>query len=223
MRAKIWRYGLFTSLSAVALLFIAAFIPRKWNNHPQAGCKFEICVHNTGIHTNIIVPVENQVFNWRDYLALEKIGIDSNEAYQYLSFGWGDRDFMIQTPRLKDMQFSPTFNALFLPTPSVVYIQGYPSFPNYLNLECVRVNKNNYLNLMKFIQAAFQVDAVGKQIRIANGHSVNAGFYKANGNYSILRNCNTWTAEGLRSADINTPVWDGLSTAIMWHLRSGCE
>ncbi|MEB3180218.1 MAG: DUF2459 domain-containing protein [Nostocaceae cyanobacterium] len=223
MRPKICRYSLLTTVSAIALLFLTTLIPRKWNNYPQVGCNFQICVHDTGIHTNIIVPLANQVFNWGDYLSLEKIGIDSNEYYEYLSFGWGDRDFMIQTPRLEDIRFSTTFNALFLPTPSVVYIQAYPSLPNYLNLKCVRVNKDNYLQLIKFIQAAFQVDDQDKQIRIANGHSPNAGFYKANGSYSILRNCNSWTAEGLRSADINTPVGDGLSTAIMWHLRSGCE
>jgi hypothetical protein len=84
------------------------------------------------------------------------------------------------------------------------------------------VNKNDYLQLMEFIQDSFQIDANGKEIRIGNGHNPHAGFYAAKGSYSLLRNCNSWTAEGLRKADVNTPFWDGLSSGIMLHLRSGC-
>ncbi|MEO1558483.1 MAG: DUF2459 domain-containing protein [Cyanobacteria bacterium J06632_19] len=29
----------------------------------------------------------------------------------------------------------------------------------------------------------------------------------------MLRTCNTWTADALRKANINTPLWDSLSFA----------
>ncbi|OUL28454.1 DUF2459 domain-containing protein [Nostoc sp. 106C] len=103
------------------------------------------------------------------------------------------------------------------------YVQGYQLIPDYLEVKCIKVNKNNYLELIKFIQATFKIDTKGRVIRIGNGHTANASFYDALGSYSILRNCNTWTAEALRKADVNTPLWDGLSAAIMLHLRSGCD
>ncbi|OUL32703.1 hypothetical protein BV372_18595 [Nostoc sp. T09] len=202
---------------------MGVFIPRKWGYQPKENCNLVICISNTGIHSNIIVPTKNYVFDWHKYISVERIGIENFNDYNYLSFGWGDRDFYMSTPSVADLRLSTTFRALFLPTPSVIYVQGYQLIPDYLEVKCIKVNKNHYLELIKFIQATFKVNNQGRVIRIGNGHTANAGFYDALGSYSILRNCNTWAAEALRKADVNTPLWDGLSTAIMLHLRSDCD
>ncbi|MBD2776013.1 TIGR02117 family protein [Iningainema tapete] len=218
-----YRYFFAAILACLVLAAIGALLPRKWSQESKRDCNLKICVANTGIHTNIIVPTKNQVFDWHGYLTIKKIGVDNVKDYNYLSFGWGDRDFYLSTPTLADLQLSTTLKALFLPTPSVIYIKGYQLIPDDLEVKCVNISNKNYLKLINYIQTSFQVDAKGRQIRIANGHTENAGFYTAIGSYSILRNCNSWTAEGLREADINTPVWDGFSYPIMWQLRSGCE
>ncbi len=218
-----FRYFLGFFLFTLTLLIFGALIPRKWDYDSKDSCNLKICVHNTGIHSNIIVPTKNNVFDWHKYLSIDEVGIDVAKDYKYLSFGWGDRDFYMSTPTLKDLNFPITFKALFLPTPSVMYVKGYELIPDYLEVKCIRVSKNDYLRLMQYIQTSFQVDAKGRKMRIGDGHTPNAGFYTAVGNYSILKNCNSWTAAGLRKADINTPVWDGLSSAIMFHLKNSCD
>jgi uncharacterized protein (TIGR02117 family) len=210
-------------LSSLALLAIGVFIPRNWSYQPKDNCNLEVCISNTGIHSNIILPTKNYVFDWHNHIFVKGIGIDNLNDYNYLSFGWGDRDFYMSTPAVANLRLSTTFRALFLPTPAVMYVKGYQSIPDSLEVKCIKVNKNNYLELSKFIQATFKVDNQVRVIRIGNGHTTNAGFYDALGSYSILRNCNSWTAEALRKADVNTPLWDGLSAAIMLHLRSGCH
>lgn len=217
------RCSLGVVLSSLTLLVIGALTPIKWSNSDKHSCNLEICISNTGIHTNIIVPTKNDVFDWHNNLSLDKLGTDSANDYKYLSFGWGERDFYLSTPSLADLKFSTTFKALFLTNSSVIYVKGYQFIPSNLEVKCIKVNKTDYLQLMQFIQATFQVDAKGRKIRIRHGHTNNASFYEAVGSYSILKNCNSWTGEGLRKADINTPVWDGLSSAIMWHLRSSCD
>jgi len=217
------RYFLYTVLSGLSLLVICALIPRKWNYYPQPNCDEKICISNTGIHSNIIIPIKNDVFDWHKYLSVDAIGIGIAKDYNYLSFGWGERDFYMSTPSLTDLKLSTTLKAIFLTNPSVLYVQGYKLIPKYLEVKCIKVTKNDYLQLMTFIQNTFQFDTKGRIIRIGNGHTTNAGFYAAVGSYSILKNCNSWTAEGLKKADVNTPLWDGLSSTIMWHLRSGCE
>ncbi len=209
-------------LFCLALLCLSVLIPTKWGNYSKFNCDFQICVSNTGIHSNIILPTKNRVFDWHKYLSIDKLGIDPAQDYNYLSFGWGDRDFYMSTPSLADLKLSTTFKALFLPTPSVMYVKGYQLIPD-MEVKCIQVNQTDYLHLTNFIESSFQVDAQGRKIRLGNGHTNNAGFYAAKGSYSILRNCNSWTAEGLRKADVNTPLWDGLSSAIMWHLRSNCK
>lgn len=134
----------------------------------------------------------------------------------------GDRDFYLSTPTLADIKLSTTFKALFLPTPSVLDVKGYQTLPNNLEVKCVKVTEFEYLQLINYIQATFKIDTKGKINRIANGHTDNAGFYTAVGDYSILRSCNSWTEEALRTANVNTPLWDGLSFAIMLHLRNNC-
>ncbi len=208
---------------SLALLSCVVLIPAKWGNHSKHHCEIKVCVSNTGIHSNIIVPTENPVFDWHQYLSIDDIGIDSLPNYNYLSFGWGDRDFYMSTPSLANLKLSTTFKALFLRNPSVLYVQGYQIIPNYFEVKCIKINQNDYLQLINFIKSSFQLDANGKQIRLGNGHTDNAGFYASKGSYSILRNCNSWTAEGLRKADINTPLWSGLSSAIMLHLKSNCK
>ncbi|BAU07039.1 TIGR02117 family protein [Fischerella thermalis CCMEE 5330] len=210
-------------LFSLMLLIISAFVPRKWGNYSQDNCEMQICVSNTGIHTNIILPTKNNIFDWHKFISIGQVGIDTAQDYNYISFGWGDRDFYMLTPALSDLKFSTTFKALFLPTPSVMYVKGYLSIPNYLDVKCIQISRNDYLQLVEYIQASFQLDAKGEKVRLGNGHTINAGFYAAVDSYSILQNCNSWTAAALRKADINTPLWDAFSSAIMLHLRDSCN
>ena len=220
---KCKNYLFMTFFAILSLLLISALIPRKWVNYSKEACNYQICISTTGIHSNILVPTENNAYNWRNNLSVNKIGVDAANDYKYLSFGWGDKNFYMSVVSLSDLNFSTTFKAVFLPTPSVMYVKGYQALPKNLEVKCIQLDKANYLRLIKFIEASFQVNANGRKIRIGNGHTSNAGFYAAKGNYSLLRNCNSWTGEALRKADINTPVWDGLSSAILFHLKSGCE
>jgi uncharacterized protein (TIGR02117 family) len=217
------RYLAIMAVSALAFLTIGILTPRQIGNYPKKSCNIQICVSNTGIHSNIILPLKNNIFDWQNYLSIDEIGTDTIHNYNYLSFGWGDRDFYLSTPTLADFKLSTTFRALFLPTPSVLYLKGYEALPNYVEVKCVKVTEFEYLQLINYIQATFQIDTKAKIIRIANGHTDNAGFYAAVGDYSILRNCNSWTGEALRTANVNTPLWDGLSSAIMLHLRNSCD
>ena len=217
------RYLAIMAVSALTFLTIGILTPRQLGNYPKKTCNIQICVSNTGIHSNIILPLKNNIFDWQNYLSIDEIGTDTIHNYNYLSFGWGDRDFYLSTPTLADFKLSTTFRALFLPTPSVLYIKGYQALPTDLEVKCVRVTEFEYLQLINYIQATFQTDRKGNINRRANGHTDNAGFYSAIGDYSILRNCNSWTGEALRTANVNTPLWDGLSSAIMFHLRNNCD
>jgi uncharacterized protein (TIGR02117 family) len=215
-------------LKIVALLLgtfftIGYLTPRKWGNFAPADCTISIYVHNQGIHTEIIVPVKNEYFNWNQFLPLTEIGRDANSDYKYLGFGWGDRAFMLATPTSATIDPIITFKALFLPTPSTMQVQGYEVFPRDRTTKCVKISGANYLNMAKFIKNSFQLDAAGNKIKISYGYHNHDSFYEAKGSYSILRSCNDWTAEALREADVNTPVWSTLSSAIMLHLNSGCQ
>ncbi|MCC3528505.1 MAG: TIGR02117 family protein [Microcoleus sp. PH2017_22_RUC_O_B] len=212
------------NLCLIAVLAAIGYLtPRKWEQSSQKTCTVSVQVSNQGIHTEIIVPVKNQYFNWNQYLPLTQIGRDANYDYKYLSFGWGDRAFMLESPTSATINPVIAFNALFLPTPSTLHVQGYRLVPQNKETKCVKISGENYLRLVNFIKNTFQLDAGGNKMKISYGYHNNDSFYEAKGSYSILRNCNDWTAEALREAEINTPLWSTLSSSIMFHLNSGCQ
>ncbi|KAB8333113.1 DUF2459 domain-containing protein [Scytonema tolypothrichoides VB-61278] len=201
------------------MLFFSLLIPHKWGNDVRASCCFQVCVAQFGFHTNIIVPVKNEIFDWRKYLTLNNDFQLKNSDNRYLGFGWGERNWYMNPPTELPLMLRKGFRALFFPNPSVLRVQKHDNFPQNYDIECIKVKQTDYLELMEFINNSFQLSQGGEKIRLINNPYTNISFYEAKGTYSILRNSNNWTAEGLKIANINTPLWAGLSGAIMHHLR----
>ncbi|EGK88838.1 TIGR02117 family protein [Microcoleus vaginatus PCC 9802] len=222
MRKTIQRLGI-VILFLTAFLTIGYLTPRKWGNYSQADCIISLYISNQGIHTEIIVPVKNEYFDGNQFLPLTEIGRDATSDYKYLSFGWGDRAFMLETSTSAIINPVTAFKALFLPTPSTLHVQGYRLPPENIETKCVKISGAKYLKMVNFIKTSFLLDAPGKKIKISYGYDNSDSFYEAKGSYSILRTCNDWTAEALQKAAVNTPLWSTLSSAIMFHLNSGCE
>jgi uncharacterized protein (TIGR02117 family) len=220
---KLCRAGATGIVAIVILLVIGYFTPRKWAYTPKTGCDYRVCVANVGIHTNIVVPVRNAIFDWRPLLELRELKGKRAKSFQYLSFGWGDRLFYMQTPTPADLKLTNALDALFTPGPSVMYVEGYAQRPRGVELKCVPVTRQDYLQLMTFIQTSFQTNSQHQATLAGAGYNANASFYEAYGTYSIFRTCNAWTAEALRAADLNTPLWDASSSAVMYHLKNGCN
>ena len=109
------RYVFAGILAIIGLFLISAFIPRKWGNYSKENCNYRVCVSNTGIHSNILVSTENTAHNCHPYISVDQIGIDAAKNYEYLSFGWGDKDFYMSVSDFSDLNFSTTFklNLLF--------------------------------------------------------------------------------------------------------------
>jgi uncharacterized protein (TIGR02117 family) len=220
---KIGRWTAIALFSALLLLAIGYVTPRKWVYVPKTGCNFQVCVSNVGIHTNIIVPIREEIFDWNQHLGLRELTSSGAEGYKYLSFGWGDRLFYMATPTPEDFKLSNALDALTTPGPSVMYVEKLIDIPQNFEVKCVKVDRGDYLNLMAYIKSAFQMDKQQRAIIAGDGYNLDANFYEAIGSYSVLKSCNAWTAAALRTADLNTPLWDGLSSAILLHLKGSCN
>ncbi len=208
------------------LLAIAAITPRKWFFAQTEPCEFTIYLTSDGFHTNLFVPVETTVYRWQDHLNLEAIGGTPAEPYRYLQFGWGDRHFYMETPSWNQVKPSEALRALFYwRNDTAIFVKGHSQVPQYPNeqLQCLRLGKTDFLALMNFIDGTFQRSADGQKQRLGSGQDRESSFYAAIGSYSILKTCNSWTADGLRVANVNTPLWAGLAPPIMQQLRNGCD
>jgi uncharacterized protein (TIGR02117 family) len=220
---KIGKFLLLALLGLCTVALIGAFTPTKWFYGKQVDCTVPIYISNVNnFHAEIILPVSNEAFDWRQQLDLQQLGQDADK-YKYLSFGWGDRNFFMNS------SFDPItiFDVLFLPGPSVMHIWGHTEPTLQLGkgfeLKQINLSKAEYLRLIQFINDSFQRSAKNQVTYIKQGLYTNSGFYEAKGSYSILRTCNAWTAEALRVADVNTPVWPALASAVMTQIDCDCD
>jgi hypothetical protein len=69
-----------------------------------------------------------------------------------LSFGWGDRAFILETSTSAIINPVTAFKALFIATPSTVQVQNYLVFPQSIETKCVKISGANYLRLVNFIK-----------------------------------------------------------------------
>jgi uncharacterized protein (TIGR02117 family) len=216
-------YGALGLGIGAAGLAIAAVTPRKWTFSQTEPCEFTVYVSSDGFHTNFFVPVETTAYRWQEQLNLNQVGGDA-QTFRYLQFGWGDRGFFVETPTWEQVSATNALRALFAPNnASAMFVKGHskPPDPAYGTVKCLRLGKTDYLALMIFINNSFQRNGQAEQ-RLASGQDQQSSFYAAYGSYSILNTCNTWTADGLRVANVNTPLWDGLAQPIMNQIRNGC-
>jgi uncharacterized protein (TIGR02117 family) len=221
-RVKALRYSLLGILTVAIVCLIGYITPTKWHYPSQSDCTYPIYVSSVNhFHAELIVPVTTAVYDWRSHLTLTQLGSHA-DAYRYLSFGWGDRKFFMNS----SLDPITIFDALFLPSPTAMHVWGHteePSqWPKDFEIKQVQLNRAQYLKLVQFINTSFQHTAQGSAQYIRQGLYLDSGFYEAVGSYSILRTCNTWTADALKQADVNTPVWSATAPAIMQHLHSNC-
>jgi uncharacterized protein (TIGR02117 family) len=210
------------SLTTALVLTIAAQLPRRGGTQVSS-CKnspYSVYLVADSMHVDLMVPVENSAFNWRSMVKLETIGKEKRNDYQYLKFGWGDRDFYMNTPSLDQVQYPRLIRTLFAPgNPTAIHINGYQEIPidDTHVTKCVGLTQTQYLNLVAYLRRSFRN---GKPDRIQDGFVAAAGFYEATGFYSVANTCNNWVAGALDSADVTTPLWSGLSGPIMDKLGS---
>ncbi|GGA35095.1 hypothetical protein CYANOKiyG1_52640 [Okeania sp. KiyG1] len=181
-----------------------------------------IYIYNTGIHTDILVPVRTKIWNWQQYLDLKLIA-NQSASIKYLAFGLGDRAYFLETYNGTSLPIVTIFKAMFLQTPSAMRVLAYRNIPQQYEIKCAIITQTNYRRLMEFINNSFQLDTQGNKINLLVDSNYGGGFYAAKSNYSILRACNDWTAEGMKLAGVKTPVWSGLSSSIMYHINSRCN
>lgn len=220
---KVGRYSGLALLSLLIMLALGYVIPRPWSAPSSQPCERMIYVSSDNFHTNLILPMTDLVTGWQQRVGLS---LPTTDPIQYLVFGWGERTFYVETPSWEEMKISNALKALFWSNAAAMNVYSLPEAPQSQGNTIVKpvwMTEQNYRQLLQFIQNSFQLDRQGQVMRIRRRNGDLTNFFEAHGRYSILTTCNSWTAEGLRAAQIKTPLWGGLASAVMWHLADNCQ
>jgi uncharacterized protein (TIGR02117 family) len=175
-----------------------------------------VYINSNGVHTDIIVPVKNELRNWNDKIPFSDF--QKNNGFTHIGFGWGDKGFYLNTPTWADLKFSTAFKAMFWLGSSAMHVSYYEHEPG-INEKTKKfiISEEKYKDLISFIDESFDKDASSKYQLIGGHHysGMNDNFYEAKGKYNLFRTCNCWTNKGLKRAGIRTPVWAPFEWGIM--------
>ena len=120
---------------------------------------------------------------------------------RYVEIGWGDVDYY----PLEETSVLDAFRAAFFSKGSVMHIVWFASqpseyFPNSKVYE-IRLTKQEMNRLIGFILNSFSRDERGRPVLVGKGLYGQSRFYKAQGDFHLFHNCNSWVAEAFKSSE----------------------
>ncbi len=204
-----WRIGKYSLLVVFCYLVCAlvGLLPANRDFRETSG-GVPLTVFAGPVHCDLIMPVENQVVNWRDHFPPGDF-VGSVGDYSHIAIGWGDWGFYLDTPRWKDLKVSTLAKAVFVPSPTVLHVQ-YQDEPMVLdNQRRVRISEEQYAKLVEFVLTSLKTRSSGSQnpgrLKIDFSYLATDAFYEANGSYHAFNTCNCWVADAIQSAGICAP------------------
>ena len=170
------------------------------NKHPVTSSQNQtIFLSSNGIHLDIILPVDKLS------PALKK-GLTLSKESKYTAFGWGDKDFYLNTPNWSDLSLKTAFKAMFLPSETLMHVSQYKHVSE--NWTTVHLTTEELKKINQLINQSFGQH----KIKIPNsGYGKNDTFYKATGSYSILKTCNTWVNNIFKNSGLKACLWTPFS------------
>ena len=220
------------AVAVLLLLFAAAAIftarpsdPALWP--PRAGDPtINIFVVSNGYHTGVALPraALAELAGNRGHAALIAV-TQRFGAFEWIEFGWGDREFYRSVPTAADVQVPMALRALFHPgNPSVVHVVGLNAEPArvFASAEIVSIplSTAGLVRMVARLEGSFAPPQNGTLADVGRGLYGPSLFYPANGTFSILRLCNHWVDDLLAAAGLPaTPVLATVPTGLMLALR----
>jgi len=158
-----------------------------------------IYISTNGVHLNIIL-------NKKDTDGFLLKDLVHNPSEQFLSFGWGDEMFYLNTPTWSDLTLKTTFSALFLKGPALIHVSRYQhEQPNWI---AIKVSQSELRKVNALILQSFIKDENGsKTLLKGKGYSRYDNFYKAHGHYSAFKTCNTWVNTIFKQSGLKCCLW----------------
>lgn len=204
-----WLGGLLAAL--LVSLALGALVPRPRTSPAaaSAGAGSQILLLANPIHTDIALPLDDEVRAAFADLIPAGLPIDM-PGVEYLIIGWGGRSFYIETPTWGDIRPLPVLKALTVDQ-SVLHasVAGHID-ENHPSVRALDITADGRSRMIAAIHASF-VRENGEPVPIPGAaYGLNDAFFEAEGSFNAFVGCNTWTASMLRSAGVRTGWWTPL-------------
>jgi len=215
------RNAIFTFLGLILLyIFIALqltiFPANEDYEPPTSGIAIYIVSNN--VHTDFVLPVYTPQKDWeKDFPFTDFSYVDS--ACKYISFGWGDKEFYLNTPTWSDFKLDIAIKALFFSSASLMHITYLKNNPIESDLsKKILITKEQYRILINYLDHSFIKDKNGEYVLIkVPFRGSNENYYESGENYNFINTCNNWTNQGIKLMGIKTATWAPFDRSILYH------
>lgn len=220
---RVLKYILILILGPVVLYFIAVIIGMliqiKPESVPEDEKIIEIFLQASDIHTDIVLPYENELINWEEFVS-SKHSLSTSQNTNYISFGWGDLEFYKNTPQWDDLTPKTAIKALFFKTPSALHVEFLDVLPPAEETISINVTPEQYKKLSVFILTSFETDENDNLRPIPDLHyNRQDAFFHAEGSLNLFKTCNTWTNNALKDAGMPACLWTPFTEGILYSYR----
>jgi uncharacterized protein (TIGR02117 family) len=190
---------------------IGGMIPSN-GNWVQAKRGVVVFVETNGVHTGIVVPVSAAGVDWRDLVKAEHLA-DPRYAGTHLAFGWGERQFYLNTPTWADVSASTVARSAIGSDETLVHVDHLPPPIPDDHTRTLILSEEEYRRLSAHIRASFRLK--NGQSQPVKGYGPADSFYEGRGHYDAFRTCNAWTGDALRHAGVKVGAWTPFSWNVM--------
>ncbi len=217
-RIVTWLLLAIAAIPACYLLaaLVGSLIPvnRGWAE-PDEG--ITVYLADNGIHVDIVMPVRAEGLDWERFVPKSDFADPDTDA-RWVAFGSGEERVYLETPRWRDIKPKTVWAALTGGT-RVLHVE-YVSSPAYASRE-IRLRPEEYRRLWGAIRADFELGPDSRPLRVDHpGYGRSDAFYWSSaGRFSALSTCNTWAANKLRIAGLETSLWPPFAQGLTWRYR----
>jgi uncharacterized protein (TIGR02117 family) len=167
-----------------------------------------IYVATNGVHTGLILPTRAEGVDWSRLVRAEHLA-DPRYAGRYLWFGWGERDFYLNTPTWADLSGATVAGAALGSNRTLMHVDHL--LQPWTDARPIRLTTAQYRSLVVAVANSF--DSADRAP--IPGYGPADIFYPARGRYDMLRTCNSWTGRMLAKAGVRVGAWTPFSATVM--------
>lgn len=175
----------------------------------------EIAVVHNGVHVDLVLPLTSKSFDWLKTIRPKHFVMDQDNL-SFALFGWGNRQFYLETPQWKDLKVTTVLIAMAGQGRTVMHVDKRSQLPKASD-KCrrIRITTDQYQRLCSHIHSSFEVEASGEFRPIPGAHyrDVDA-FYEAAGSYHLFNTCNVWAGNALRLAGVRIGWWTPTTSGV---------
>jgi uncharacterized protein (TIGR02117 family) len=186
---------------------------------PAAEKVHTVYITSSGVHCDIVLPVRDSLMDWTRELQLPD-SLAKDTARPCLGFGWGNKQFFIETKSWSDLKVSVFLRATFHLGNSALHIVQVPE-PDTANPQTIRLllTDDQYRRLIGFIKNEFTVGKGGYEPIPEHPYGSYNYFFEAKRSYGLLYTCNSWTNKALKVAGQKACVWTAFKDGIYLQYR----